>query len=85
MEDKKLGGLLLALSVLGFAYFSVWLVFTPFLEADVPAARDWFPPRAWATTGAVSLFAGGGVLLGCSLGLILMAKDDPDQRVERCR
>ena len=47
------------------------------------AVKNWFPPRAWATTGFISALVGAIVVYGVSVGMLLMQDRLP--RIERCR
>jgi hypothetical protein len=47
MSDRVLGVALLVASTAGFAYYTVWTLALPFVDADQPLHRL-FPPRHWA-------------------------------------
>ena len=47
MSDQALGAALLVASTAGFAYYTVWTLALPFVDADQPLHRL-FPPRHWA-------------------------------------
>ena len=84
MQDKTCGGLVLLGAIASFAYFIVWVFFTPFMQVDdVGAVQSWFPPRAWATTGCVSSLVGAIVVYGVTVGSLLVQSRLP--RIERCR
>ena len=84
MHDKTCGGLVLLAAIGSFAYFILWVFFTPVLEVEnMGAVKNWFPPRAWATTGFISALVGAIVVYGVSVGMLLMQDRLP--RIERCR
>ena len=67
--SQAAGAVLLGVSTISFFFFTVWILFTPFLEVAV--VKDWFPPLEWATTFGVLLFVAWSSLLMFSLGYIL--------------
>lgn len=49
MADKTIGVAVAAVATLTFAYFSVWVLVTPFLEdSHIAEIRNIFPPREYA-------------------------------------
>ena len=83
MQDKTCGGLLLLGSIAAFAYFVIWVFFTPFMHIDIGSVNVWFPPRSWATTGLISAIVAGAVIYGVTVGTLLIRDHIP--RIERCR
>ena len=84
MQDKTSGGLLLLSAIASFAYFIVWVFFTPFMPVDDKGVvKNWFPPRVWATTGFISTLVAAMVVYGIAVGSLLVRDRLP--RIERCR
>jgi len=67
--SQAAGAVLLGVSTICFILFTVWIIFTPFL--DVVVVSNYFPPREWATTFGVFLFVAWSSLIMFSLGYIL--------------
>ena len=60
MNDRSIGLVLCAAATVAFAYYTVWALVTPFIDAGHPVL-EWFPDRRYA------------VLLPAALGALLVA------------
>ena len=65
-----------------FAYFILWVFFTPFLELAW-RGQELVPPASVGHTGFISALVGAIVVYGVSVGMLLMQDRLP--RIERCR
>ena len=60
MTDKCMGSALAMVATMSFAYFTVWILVTPFLDeedGDVGKLRNIFPARHYAITAVTAGFA----------------------------
>ncbi|KAJ1965474.1 Dolichol phosphate-mannose biosynthesis regulatory protein [Dipsacomyces acuminosporus] len=58
INDKAVGGALLAIGSFVFAYYSIWTLLIPFVDEDHPA-RSLFPPQWYAIAIPVFLLTVG--------------------------
>ena len=67
ITDKVFGLSLLAAAAVIFIYYTLWVVVTPFVDADHPL-QQYFPERQWAIilpTGAfICVVAAAGTFIG---------------------
>lgn len=47
VSDKSLGGVMLLVAGLVFAYYTTWAILLPFFDASSPI-HNYFPAREWA-------------------------------------
>ena len=71
MTDKVFGGSLLSLALVLAAYYTLWVLVTPFVDAAHPL-QAWFPDRAWALALPALLFLGVTTVAGTMVGLVML-------------
>ena len=81
---KASGALLLVTSTILFIVFTVWILFTPFLEHDVEIVKDWFPKREYIFI-PVGIFVLWSSILIFSTGYVLTIDDKQPDSQSRLR
>jgi hypothetical protein len=70
--SKTTGAILLVASTVLFILFTVWMLFTPFLDHNVSSFYTvWFPARESGLFFFIFIFVTCATVLFCSLGYIL--------------
>ncbi|ODQ51397.1 hypothetical protein SAICODRAFT_46525, partial [Saitoella complicata NRRL Y-17804] len=62
---------MLLLSTALFAYYSIWILLMPFVDADHPV-HALFPPREWAIRIPVVICLLGMTIVGSFLGMVMI-------------
>jgi len=68
---------LFASAVAAYAYYSVWVLLTPFVDKDVPWFHSFFPDRWWAIAVPTATLVLGLTLVGTFLGLVFAGGREP--------
>ena len=71
LTDKVFGGSLLLLALVLTSYWTLWVLVTPFMDAEHPL-QAFFPDRAWALALPAFLFVGVTAVAGTMVGLVML-------------
>ncbi|GAA5886367.1 hypothetical protein JCM6882_001618 [Rhodosporidiobolus microsporus] len=72
LSDRTLGGCLLFLNVLLFAYYTIWALFTPFLPTSSPLFLLFPLSRKWAIRIPVLILLFGLCFVGMVTGFVMI-------------
>ncbi|GAA6030777.1 hypothetical protein JCM8097_008872 [Rhodosporidiobolus ruineniae] len=72
LSDRTTGGLLLALNILGFLYYTAWTLLTPFLPSSSPLLILFPLSREWAIRLPCLVLLFGLTFVGMVTGFVMV-------------